>query len=75
MNHQEKIDRDVERDSKSALYYRGYTFPQYEGRLTRDEFNSGQTFYAFWFGTYHTERAIKHIVSAWLEQGKLPEAA
>lgn len=74
MRHDSTIDRDVRRDAGDALYHRGYIFPRYTGKLSRDEYKSRQRFYAFWGkNRYGTEAAIKFAVNTALTAGRIPE--
>jgi len=75
MRLQETIERDVKEDIKSAIYYKGYVFPRYEGKLTRDEFQSGLVFYSFWGDRYLTKRALEVHVDEALQRRQIPEAA
>ena len=54
--------------------YKGLIFPLYRGRLSNEEHNSGQTFYAF-FGCRHLpERAIKYYVDKMIAKGEYETA-
>ena len=75
MNQVEKNLRDVARDAGDTLYYKGYTFPKYEGMVTQDEYNSRQTFYAFWGDQYLTAMAIRYHVDQALLLHRIPLAA
>ena len=75
MKKLEMIQRDIARESGEVLYYKGYVFPKYIGRLTNDELNSRRTFYAFWGNRYLPAMAIRYHVDQLLQRGVLPEAA
>ena len=75
MNQLEKNLRDVRRDSNQALEYKGYVFPKYEGKITNDEFESKQMFYAFWGDRYLPAKSIRYHVDQLLLRHRLPIAA
>lgn len=75
MQKWEKRLRDVEFDGEQAYHYQGFDFPKYEGKLTQDEHNSRQNFYAFWGDFYLTAAAIRYHVGLLIENRKILKIA
>jgi hypothetical protein len=67
--------RKFDEEEASVFVFKGFVFPKYEGRLTKDEIRSKKTFYAFWGGIYLPQAAIRLRVCDLLNNGKLAEAA
>ena len=75
MQRWERRHRDFDKDQAQALTYKGFVFPKYEGKLTRDEFHSKKIYYAFWGECYLSAAAIRYRVGSLLDDGRLREAA
>lgn len=67
--------RDVSRDSKQALHYRGFVFPRYQGKVTIEEHHSKEPFYSFWGDRYMLARTIRYHVDQMIKTGVIQEAA
>lgn len=67
--------RDAGIDGAQVFQYKGYSFPKYEGHLTKEEYNSKQNYYSFWGGGYMTARALRYRITGMIEERRIPIAA
>lgn len=69
----QKIEQEA--NEPSSFYYKGLTFPRYNGKLSRDEKRSGYIFYAYFGGKPMSRKAIEYQVDAMIERGLYQFAA